>query len=68
LFLYDLPLASASGLQVKRRFGFSQIVGKKSIILIALAKAIKELVWLKLSLFFISTNQPLAEASGNLYR
>jgi hypothetical protein len=57
-----LPLASASGQRrSKRRFGFSQIKDKKSIKLIALAKAIRNEyyffeIWLKPSPSFISTH------------
>jgi len=62
-----LPLALASGF-VQKTGGFSQIKEKKSIILTALAKALRNNYFfgIRLKPFFFQT-VPLAKASGNLY-
>ncbi len=66
---YKLPLALASGL-IQKTKGFSQIKEKKSIIRLALAKAIRNYFnfYYLAKAFFNSQSCPLAKASGNLWK
>jgi len=67
--LDKLPLALASGF-VNKTSGFSQIKEKKSIILLALAKAVRNNFnfYYSAKAFFDFQSFPLAKASGNLWK